>query len=457
MSGHTVLLEEYMKKAGTVVTFIVGIFLVVTASALVYNYLEWEKPKVKITEAFDMIGQKRNVTIKVADSRSGIRRIAVTLTQKQHTFNVASIDIPEEGVFEKTLPIEVSPRKLRMVNGPAVLEVKAVDYSPLHNTVIVKRNVTIDMVPLRASLLSMAHNVNPGGTCLAVYSLTKQATKSGVMSGNIFFHGYPEKTAQGKTFYVCYFAVPIDVTRATVMSVVAEDRAGNRAVVPIPFYVRSQHTFRDDTLAISADFVARKAAEFAQDYPDLEGKSVLDAFTYINSQMRKSNESAIHTQCLKTDPKQLWQGEFLMMRNGATKARFGDRRTYVLNGVSAGASLHQGIDLASTEHAPIEASNSGTVTFTGNLGIYGNTVIIDHGQGISSLYGHMSAIQVTEGQKVTKGQIIGSTGSTGWAGGDHLHFSILVKGVFVNPIEWWDSHWIKDNVTLKLQDAQAGL
>ncbi len=446
-----------MKKTGMVVTFIVGVFLVVTVSALVYNYLEWEKPKVKITEAFDMIGQKRNVTVKVADSRSGIRRVTVTLTQKRHTFDVASVEIPEEGVYEKTLPIEVSPRKLRMVNGPAVLEVKAVDFSPLHNTVIVKRNVTIDMVPLRISLLSMAHNVNPGGTCLAAYTVTKPVTKCGVMSGNVFFPGYPEKTSKGKAFYVCYFAVPIDVSGATVMSVVAEDRAGNRAVVPISFYVRSQHTFRDDTLAIGPEFVARKAAEFAQDNPDLEGKSVQDAFTYINSQMRKANENTIRTVCLKTDPCKQWQAEFLMMRNGATRARFGDKRTYELNGVSVGGSLHQGVDLASTSHAPVEASNGGAVTFAGDLGIYGNTVIIDHGQGISSLYSHLSSFQVTEGQKVTRGQIIGSTGSTGWAGGDHLHFSVMVNGVFVNPIEWWDSHWIKDNIDLKLQDVEATL
>jgi murein DD-endopeptidase MepM/ murein hydrolase activator NlpD len=446
-----------MKKAGMIVTFIVGIFLVVTVSALVYNYLEWEKPQVKITDAFNMIGQKMDVAIKVADSRSGIRNITVSLIQKLHTFDVASIDIPDEGVYERTVSIEVSPRKLKMTNGPAVLEVKAVDYSPLHNTMIIKRNVTIDMVPLHVSLLTMAHNVNPGGTCMAAYTLSKAVTRSGVMSGNVFFPGYPETTSKGKTYYVCYFAVPIDVSRATMMNVFAEDRAGNRSIVPISFYIRSAHTFRDDKLAIGADFIVRKAAEFQQDNPDLDGKPVEEAFTYINTQMRKANENTIHTQCLKTDPKQLWQAEFLMMRNGATKARFGDRRTYELNGKAIGVSLHQGIDVASTEHAPVEASNSGTITFAGSLGIYGNAIIIDHGQGISSLYGHMSALQVSEGQKVQRGQVIGSTGSTGWAGGDHLHFSILVNGVFVNPIEWWDPHWIKDNVDLKLQDAQAGL
>jgi len=120
-----------------------------------------------------------------------------------------------------------------------------------------------------------------------------------------------------------------------------------------------------------------------------------------------------------------------------------------------GTSVHLGIDLASTAQANIEAANSGVVLYAGNLGIYGNAVIIDHGQGISSQYGHMSSISVKEGQQVTKGQIIGNTGATGFAGGDHLHFSVLVGGVFVDPKEWWDPHWIKDNVEYKLELAKT--
>ena len=76
------------------------------------------------------------------------------------------------------------------------------------------------------------------------------------------------------------------------------------------------------------------------------------------------------------------------------------------------------------------------------LGIYGNCVIIDHGMGVQSLYGHLSSFDVKVGDTVTRGQIVGRSGMTGLAGGDHLHFTMLVGGRMVNPVEWWDPHWI---------------
>ncbi len=98
----------------------------------------------------------------------------------------------------------------------------------------------------------------------------------------------------------------------------------------------------------------------------------------------------------------------------------------------------------------MEAANRGIVKFTGAMGIYGNAIIIDHGQGIFSVYGHLSVITAKTGQRVNKGDQLGNTGTTGLAVGDHLHFAIVAGGRFVNPIEWWDQHWIEDNITKKL-------
>ena len=187
-----------MKKAGMIVSFLVAVFAVVSVSALVYTYLEWEKPQVKIREAFDMIGRKRAVTVDVADARSGVRSVMVSMVQKDRTFDVASEEVPEEGVFQKRLTFEVNPRTLKMHDGPAVLQVKVVDFSPLRNTTVVRRNVTVDMVPLRVSLVSMAHNVNPGGTCMAAYTLSKPVQQSGVLCGSVFSPGYPSSRRGAK-------------------------------------------------------------------------------------------------------------------------------------------------------------------------------------------------------------------------------------------------------------------
>jgi murein DD-endopeptidase MepM/ murein hydrolase activator NlpD len=166
--------------------------------------------------------------------------------------------------------------------------------------------------------------------------------------------------------------------------------------------------------------------------------------------MRIDNDTALREICQKSHPRQLWEGTFLRMKNAAPMALFGDKRTYQYQGKSIGESTHMGVDLASTANAPVEASNNGIVAYTGYLGIYGNIVVIDHGLGFFSIYGHLNGIDVQNGQEVKKGNIIGRTGSTGLAGGDHLHFGLLIGGRFVNPQEWWDTHWIDDNVSKKM-------
>ncbi len=85
------------------------------------------------------------------------------------------------------------------------------------------------------------------------------------------------------------------------------------------------------------------------------------------------------------------------------------------------------------------------------MGIYGQCIIIDHGLGLQTLYAHLSSMAVEVGDVVERGQIIGRTGATGLAGGDHLHYGIIVGGVPVNPIEWWDKNWVRNNITSKLQ------
>jgi murein DD-endopeptidase MepM/ murein hydrolase activator NlpD len=95
--------------------------------------------------------------------------------------------------------------------------------------------------------------------------------------------------------------------------------------------------------------------------------------------------------------------------------------------------LHTGIDIGAPSGAKIVAADGGTVIFSGWLGAYGNAIIIDHGAGISTLYGHQSALLVNEGQTVAKGQQIGRVGSTGWSTGAHLHFEVRKNGTPVSP------------------------
>ncbi len=151
----------------------------------------------------------------------------------------------------------------------------------------------------------------------------------------------------------------------------------------------------------------------------------------------------------------LFDGAFVR-QPGKTMATFGDRRSYFYQGKQIDNQIHLGVDIASFVQSPIKAANAGRVIFAGFYGIYGECVIVDHGLGLQSLYGHLSRIDVAEGQEVARDAVIGLSGATGMAGGDHLHFGILVSGVPVDPIEWWDPNWIKNNVEDRLADAVSG-
>mgnify|MGYP003345517797 CR=1 FL=1 len=138
-------------------------------------------------------------------------------------------------------------------------------------------------------------------------------------------------------------------------------------------------------------------------------------------------------------------------------ARFADNRTYVYQGKDVDQQVHLGFDLAVTAMIGVTAAQDGRVVHAGDLGIFGNCVIIDHGLGVQSLYGHLSSIGVKVGDTVTMGQVIGRSGTTGLALGDHLHFTMLVNGNAVNPVEWWDPKWTEDRITRKIREAGGGV
>jgi murein DD-endopeptidase MepM/ murein hydrolase activator NlpD len=117
--------------------------------------------------------------------------------------------------------------------------------------------------------------------------------------------------------------------------------------------------------------------------------------------------------------------------------------------------VHLGFDLSDTANAPVHVANDGRVVWADSLGIYGNCVVVDHGYALQSIYGHMNRIDVKVGDMVKKNQSLGVAGATGLAGGVHVHFSMQIDGVQINPVEWWDEHWIHDRILSKLDPTLA--
>jgi murein DD-endopeptidase MepM/ murein hydrolase activator NlpD len=251
---------------------------------------------------------------------------------------------------------------------------------------------------------------------------------------------------------MAFFALLHEQGISTPIAAFAHDEVGNETKASFVDNVFPK-PFRRSRIVLEDRFLQRVVPEILQHAPELTASAadLLPAFLKINGDLRKINADAISKITATTSTSRLWDGPFVQLGNSKVEASFADHRIYLYGAKEVDKQIHLGFDLAVTAAVPIVASNAGTVLHAAWLGIYGNCVIIDHGMGVASLYGHLSSVEVKAGETVKKGQLLGRSGMTGLAGGDHLHFTMLVQGRPVNPVEWWDSHWIEDRVDRKLK------
>lgn len=413
---------------------------------------ETEKPQLTLGGELSRLGGKREVVLQLADARSGLRSLRVVMSQGSKTTVLLTKEYPRQGGMLGAGPhqleerLTVDPRAAGFTDGAAELLIEVRDHSwwriPPGNLTALRIPVTIDSKPPVVSIVSVPQHITTGSAGIVVYRVSKPVTKSGVVINGHYNPGFP-LPSQGAGAYGAMIGLPYDLQKLEETAVTAVDQAGNigKTAFTLPF--RPGRVVRD-RITISDEFLNAKLPEFAQHYPELKGTPV-EQYLMINRAIRDKNYQTVQAACKNSVPDRLWDGAFLRMP-GSPKAGFADVRSYLYQGKEIDVETHLGVDIASLEHAQVPAANRGVVVFADYLGIYGNTVILDHGQGVFTLYSHMSQINVTKGAKVEKGATLGLTGTTGLAGGDHLHFSVLVNGVFVNPIEWWDAHWLQDNL-----------
>ncbi|HVY55282.1 MAG TPA: M23 family metallopeptidase, partial [Thermodesulfobacteriota bacterium] len=330
----------------------------------------------------------------------------------------------------------------------------AVDRSRLRffsgNKTVASRNINLDLVPPAVDLLSTENYINRGGSALVIYKTSPDVVRSGIKIGDYFFPGYKGNFAEDDV-YLVFFAYPYNVPAGEGITLMAEDAAGNSKSVNVPYRLKDIQ-YKRSNLNITNDFIQNVVMPIAGQTSETDYKKI---FLMVNSDLRKKNDAKIKEVTSGSKDEILWKGAFHQLSNSQVQANFADERTYIFNEEAIDKQYHLGYDLAVTKRYPIEAANDGIVVYAGDLGIYGNAVIIDHGMGVATLYGHMSTIDVKVGDEIKKNQIIGKTGQTGLAAGDHLHYGVYVDGVAVRPVEWWDEKWIKDNVMLKIDQAKA--
>ncbi|HKT80391.1 MAG TPA: M23 family metallopeptidase [Vicinamibacterales bacterium] len=320
------------------------------------------------------------------------------------------------------------------------------------------KDIDVRLEPPRVSVVSTHHYVNRGGSEMVMYRVTPADVESGVRVGAVEYPGFA--AGGDASLKIAFFALLTDQPSDTPIAVFGRDAAGNEATVSFVDKVFDK-TFKKSRIEIDDRFLQRVVPEILAHAPELKldpaagASDLLGSFLRINGDLRKMNADRIAELTRPTSPTRLWDGPFVQLGNSQVEAGFADARTYLYRGKEVDQQVHLGFDLAVTAAVPVVAANAGTVVNASWLGIYGNCVIIDHGMGVASLYGHLSSIDVKVGDRVTKGQTLGKSGMTGLAGGDHLHFTMLVAGHPVNPVEWWDLHWISDRVDRKLKEAGA--
>ena len=427
--------------------------LVIVIAALVGGGLflrprfESEPPQIVVSPNVDVVGVAP-VEIQVTDKGTGLKSLAATLSQDGTEQTLATEQFAQP-VGEKSIAVALA-KVPGVKEGPAVLRVIARDASLWSgNEAVVQKNITIDTTPPTLELIADDRYINFGGVGAIVYKASADTATSGIKIGNYFFPGFAGQVKDHPDHILAFFAHPHDAPPEARPTLVATDKAGNTRETRLAYELKNVR-YKKSTLAVSASFLQNKVAPLLTDVAARQG-APKDVFIAVNRRLRKENEDRISAITQKATPKMLWKDAFSQLSNSKVEANFAELRTYTYNGEAIDTAYHLGYDLSVTKHYPVEAANSGTVVFAGDLGIYGNTVILDHGLGLFSLYGHLSSIDVKTGDSVSQRQALGKTGETGLAGGDHLHFAIYLHGVAVLPVEWWDQKWIDDNIKPKLE------
>ncbi len=448
-------LNKKSKNSGIGKFFLFLILGIVVAGGAYVTLVFFENspPTLQLTGDTEHIGKTADFSIIAGDDNSGLRSVRLTLRQDDKEYVLAEESFPRNGYtgrigpasFSKEVTFDTEGKGIS--DGPAELLVQAADYSLRGylsgNTVDMTKKVTVDTVPPKVLVLHSERYIQSGGSGLVIYKVDGEATRHGVQFGGHFHAGHPVGDGREDVF-VAYIALPYDATEAGKAMIQAEDAAGNLGSQPFS-PVFQKKPIKRDRINVGDGFLSAKVPEFEGYYPEMQG-SMKEKYLYTNREVREANNEKIFQLCQNPVSQRLWKGGFQRMA-GASRAGFADYRTYYYQGEEIDKQVHLGMDIASTQHAEVRAANTGEVVFADYLGIYGNMVLLDHGQGVFSLYSHLSSIQVAAGDSVNSNDTLGQTGTSGMAGGDHLHFSMLINGIFVTPKEWWDEQWIEVTVS----------
>lgn len=447
-----------------------GAFLLWCLVTIWLGRWEGQPPGLSLDRDFTALGKNPSLVLEVEDAHTGLKQLSAVLEVEGQSFPLVDRSYPGPRLlFFQRSGAQSSVRfnlgetmaaSHQIREGPARLSITARDHSYRRffggNQARLRRDFTFDIHPPSLEALSRQHYITQGGSACVLYRVGEDTEVSGVRVGPDFFPGYPADPDGDKQVRFCIFGYRYDLGPNPEMKLVAVDAAGNRSEARFQ-YKLFPRKFRQRTIRLSPAFLQQVVPEILRQNPRLssQGDLVKD-FLQINDGLRQANHEKIKQLSSQSEPRFLWTEAFAQLSRSKVESLFADHRTYLFEGREIDRQDHVGFDLSVVEHYPIEASNDGVVRYAELLGIYGNTILVDHGCGLFSLYGHLSSIAVKPGDRVSKGQVLGRSGATGLAAGDHLHFALFLHGIPVNPTEWWDPKWIRERVLDRIREHKGG-
>lgn len=424
-------------------TLVVGAIIAIGVCGTLWWRQSVPLPAARLTTPLLVLGEHPDFGLEVESVRGNVTAVTVTVQQGDKDAVVYDT-VFDDDAESRQLNINFDLRAEGLTEGESLLIVRTRDDFVRPRTkeaVALQTPVRIDLTPPPLAVRSATRYPTPGGAGVAVLQAS-DAASVGILVGDRHFQAYP--TGSEGLYFVLY-ALRVGHDPSVVPVAVAVDAAGNRALRDLPVVLKDKPVALG-SVPLDHDWLRQKLPPLLPARSDFSDAALPEAFMEVSGKLRAEAAVELDRLAALSQPDRLWSGNFVQMRNGQVMSRFGVRRTYVLDGVVLDEKEHQGYDLASVAMAEIPAANRGVVVHAGPLTIYGNAVVIDHGQGLMTLYGHCSSLLVAVGDEVQKGQIIARTGATGLAGGDHLHFEVVVGGEPVDPLQWLDPEWIKTHV-----------
>ena len=443
------------------------------------SFAEGAPPTIRAVKSPSGLGlDSADLSISIKDELAGLDQVIVRAEQQNSDTRELLRKDYKKKTAEDNITLPLNAKELGLREGTLRIIVLAFDSSLWSNRASISIELKVDYQKPKIEVLTSQHNAVRGGVELVFYSVSGGSDFfSGVMAGPYIFPGFPAakldpEFSKTPEVYFSFFSVPLDSAAEERLEILARNAVGNSSIASFFYRVKELNT-PTVSLEVNREFLQNSVDPLYHSYlklravhrgqknaeytPASDKTELSKRLAVINREFRPLLAEDLRVLFGRPKLEKLWAGPFLRPAGKALPYPFGALKTYSFAGENVGSMRQDGLDFATAEGTSVRAANSGSVIFSGELGVYGKTIIIDHGFGLTTLYQHLSSLSTQEGAHLESGQAIGLSGSTGYALKPEIGYEVRLHGLPVRPEEWWDRVWIRDHLEDKIDQIKNKL